>query len=173
MGRVLVDWRKYEEAAPELEKAIAIDRDDESLHVSLGRAYLNLGKTDQALAAFDKAVELSAEPTTWNNVAYYLSLSRVRLDRAQQYAESAVAATSADLRNVGLDRLSTRDLGRVSSIAAYWDTLGWVHFQRGDMGKAEKFVLASWQLDMHGEVGDHLGQIYEKQRRKKIGRAHV
>jgi hypothetical protein len=27
---------------------------------------------------------------------------------------------------------------------------------------AEKYVSASWQLGQHGEVADHLGQIYEK-----------
>lgn len=167
LGRMLVESRKYDEAVPELEKAISLEQDDQSLHVSLGRAYLNQGETDKALAAFDKAVELSPESTVWNNVAYYLSLSSVRLERAQQYAESAVAAASADLRNAALDRLTARDLGRVSSIAAYWDTLGWVHFQRGDANKAEKYVLAAWLLDQHGEVGDHLGQIYEKLGRKQ------
>jgi len=167
LSRLLVEWRKYEEAVPELDKSIALEPEDASLHVSLGRAYLNLSQPDKALAAFDKAVELSPEPTTWNNVAYYLTLSGVRLERAQQYAESAVAAVSADLRNVSLDRLTTRDLQRVSSIAAYWDTLGWVHFEKGDLAKAERYVKAAWMLDLHGEVGDHLGQIFEKQGRKQ------
>jgi tetratricopeptide (TPR) repeat protein len=166
LGRMLVEWRKYEEAVPELEKSISLEPDDASLHVSLGRAYLNQNEPDKALAAFDKAVELSPEPVTWNNIAYYLTLSGMRLERAQQYAESAVAAVSAELRNVHLDRLTTRDLQRVSSIAAYWDTLGWVHFQKGDLTKAERYVKAAWTLDQHGEVGDHLGQIYEKQGRR-------
>jgi len=45
----------------------------------------------------------------------------------------------------------------------YWDTLGWVHFSEGNLDKAEKYVAAAWELGQHGEVGDHLGQIYEKQ----------
>jgi tetratricopeptide (TPR) repeat protein/transglutaminase-like putative cysteine protease len=167
LGRMLVEWRKYDEAVPELEKAISLQPNEESLHVSLGRAYLNQKQTDKALAAFDKAVELLPEPTVWNNVAYYLSLANLRLDRARQYAESAVAAVSADLRNLHLDRLTLRDMNRVSSLAAYWDTLGWVYFQQGDTSKAEKYTNASWLLDLHGEVGDHLGQIYEKQGRKQ------
>lgn len=167
LGQMLVEWRKYEEAVPELEKSISLAPNDSNLQVSLGRAYLNLNQAEKALAAFDKGVELAPEPQVWNNVAYYLSLSRVRLDRAQQYAESAVAAAAADLRNLQLDRLTTRDLARVSSLAAYWDTLGWVHFQKGDAALAERFVRASWLLDFHGEVGDHLAQIYEKQGRKQ------
>jgi Tetratricopeptide repeat len=51
----------------------------------------------------------------------------------------------------------------VPSLVAYWDTLGWVHFSEGNFDKAEKYVAAAWTLGQHGEVGDHLGQIYEKQ----------
>ena len=47
------------------------------------------------LATFDHAVELNATPLVWNNIAYQLSLKGSHLDRAQQYAESAVSATAA------------------------------------------------------------------------------
>ena len=83
--------------------------DTGELQVSLGDAYLNLGQDDKALAAFDHAVELSATPLVWNNIAYQLSLKDSHLDRAQQYAESAVSATAAALRNVSLDRLSNEN----------------------------------------------------------------
>ena len=165
------EWHKYDLAAAELEKAAAVTPDrtpDGSaepaaeLQVSLGDAYLNLGQDDKALATFDHAVELSATPLVWNNIAYQLSLKDSHLDRAQQYAESAVSATAAALRNVSLDRLAIKDLGLVSSLVAYWDTLGWVHFGEGNLDKAEKYVAAAWELGHHGEVGDHLGQIYQK-----------
>ncbi|HVH08420.1 MAG TPA: hypothetical protein VM736_01360, partial [Gemmatimonadales bacterium] len=42
----------------------------------------------------------------------------------------------------------------------YWDTLGWIYFQRGDLARAEQYVHAAWLLAQHGEIGDHLGQIY-------------
>jgi tetratricopeptide (TPR) repeat protein len=132
------------------------------MQVSLGDAYLNLGQDDKALTAFDHAVELAATPLVWNNIAYQLSLKKSHLDRAQQYSESAVSATAAALRNVSLDRLSRNELQLVSSLIAYWDTLGWVHFAEGDLTSAEKYVGAAWNLGHHGEVGDHLGQIYEK-----------
>jgi len=166
LGQMFVESHKYEEAAPELEKAVSLTPDEPSLEVSLGDAYLNLGQDDKALAAFDRAVSLSASPLVWNNIAYQLSLRGAHLDKAQQYAESAVAATAAALRNLTLDQLSQRDLGLVPSLIAYWDTLGWVYFARGDYDKAEKYVASAWQLGQHGEVGDHLGQIYEKRGEK-------
>jgi tetratricopeptide (TPR) repeat protein len=162
LGGMYAEWHKYDEAAPELEKAAALSPDNPALQVSLGDAYLNLGQDDKALAAFDHAVELSATPLVWNNIAYQLSLKKAHLDRAQQYAESAVSATAAALRNLSLDRLTQQDLPLVPSLIAYWDTLGWVHFMEGNLDKAEKYVSAAWVLGQHGEVGDHLGQIYEK-----------
>ena len=166
LGAMYSEWHKYDLAVAELEKAAALIPDTApeagSLQVSLGDAYLNLGQDEKALAAFDHAVELSATPLVWNNIAYQLSLKDSHLDRAQQYAESAVSATAAALRNVSLDRLSKNDLPLVSSLIAYWDTLGWVHFGEGDLNKAEKYVAAAWELGHHGEVGDHLGQIYQK-----------
>jgi tetratricopeptide (TPR) repeat protein len=54
----------------------------------------------------------------------------------------------------------------VPSLIAYWDTLGWVYFSEGNLDKAERYVAAAWSLGQHGEVGDHLGQIYEKQGKK-------
>src|SRR6266849_4383069 len=162
LGAMYAEWHKYDEAAPELEKAASLTPESPELQVSLGDAYLNLGQDDKALAAFDHAVELAATPLVWNNIAYQLSLKNAHLDRAPQYAESAVSATAAALRNVSLDRLTQQELPLVPSLIAYWDTLGWVHFSEGNLDKAEKYVAAAWALGQHGEVGDHLGQIYEK-----------
>jgi tetratricopeptide (TPR) repeat protein/transglutaminase-like putative cysteine protease len=166
LGQMYAEWHKYDLAAPELEKAAAIRPDDAFLQISLGDTYLNLGQDDKALAAFDRAVEISATPEVWNDIAYQLSLKKVHLDRALQYAESAVTAVATALRNVSLDQLSQRDLALVGSLFANWDTLGWVYFAQGDLKQAEKYVSAAWVLGQYGEVGDHLGQIYEKMGRK-------
>jgi tetratricopeptide (TPR) repeat protein/transglutaminase-like putative cysteine protease len=168
LGQMYSEWRKYAEAAPELEKAASLAPDNPELQVSLGDAYLNLGQDDKALATFDHAVELSATPLVWNNIAYQLSLKNSHLDRAQQYAESAISATAAALRNVSLDRLTPQELPLVPSLIAYWDTLGWVYFSEGNLDKAEKYVSSAWQLGHHGEVGDHLGQIYQKEGKKDL-----
>jgi len=166
LGSIYLQQRRYAEAVAELEKATVLNPDNAALQVALGRAYLNLNQNDKALATFDRAVEMAPSPQVWNDVAYELALHNLQLDRAEQYAESAVAATAAALRNVELDRLTLQDLSLVGGLGSYWDTLGWVRFQKGDLDAAEKYVLAAWQLDQVGEVGDHLAQIYEKRGRK-------
>jgi len=167
LGQMLVDWRKYKEAVPELEQAISLNPEENSLYVSLGRAYLNLGETNKATEAFDRAVKLAPGQRVWNDVAYFLAVGNVQLDKAQQFAESAVTAVATDLRNVEFEGLTLENLGEVSSLAADWDTLGWVHFQKGTIDLAEKYISAAWALEQHSEVGYHLGQIYEKRGKKE------
>jgi len=168
LGSMLVERRKYKEAIPELEQAISLNPDQEDdYQIGLGRAYTNLGQPEKASEAFDRAIKLSPGPATWNNVAYYLSLGDLHLDKAQQYSESAVAAVAAELRNIEIDRLTMKNLTDLNSLGSYWDTLGWVHFKKGNLDLAEKYVVASWALGQHSEVGDHLGQISEKRGKKE------
>ena len=162
LGRVLVEWRKYKEAVPELERAITISPEEAMLQVTLGRAYLNLGESEKAINAFEEALKLDRSPLTLNNVAYFLAEKGAQLEKAQQYAESAVTSIATSLRNVEAANLQVEDLGFVASLAAYWDTLGWVYFQKGDMDAAEKYIKAGWVLQQHGEVGHHMGMIAEK-----------
>jgi tetratricopeptide (TPR) repeat protein len=168
LGSVYLEVKKYSDAVPELEQAASLTPDNAMVQVNLGRAYLGLKQNDKALTAFDKGLEIQANPLIWNNEAYELARAKVALDRAQQYAESAVAATAAQLRNVSLDRLTLNDLAQVQSLGAYWDTLGWVYFQRGDLDTAEKYIQAAWLLSQHGEEGDHLAQIYETRGKKDL-----
>jgi tetratricopeptide (TPR) repeat protein len=166
LGQMLVESRKYKDAVPELERAISLAPEEEGLQVSLGRAYLNLNETDKAIAAFEEALKIDRRPGTLNDVAYFLSDKGVQLDKALQYADSAVTTTAITLRNVEAGSLKLEDLYYVASLAAYWDTLGWVYFQKGDLDAAEKYIRAAWTLQQHGDVGYHLGMIEEKRGKK-------
>jgi Flp pilus assembly protein TadD/transglutaminase-like putative cysteine protease len=162
LGALFLEQHKYSEAVPELDKAAVLAPENAELEVSLGQALLNTGEKDKALEAFEKGVDIAQTAAVWNNVAYALAEHNLELDKAAQYAESAIAATAANLRNVELARLSLDDLNQVASIGVYWDTLGWVNFRKGDLDQAERYIRAAWLLNQHGEVGDHLAQIYEK-----------
>jgi Flp pilus assembly protein TadD len=167
LGITYVEWHKYEQAIPELERAASILPNNADPQVRLGEAYLNLGQDDKAMAAFDHAVQISATPSVWNNIAYQLSLKKAHLDRARSFAESAVSSTSASLRNISLDSIDRRQLNLTSSLGNDWDTLGWVAFAQGNLNEAERYVSAAWQLDQHSEVADHLGQIYQNRGNKE------
>lgn len=167
LGRMLLEARKYKEAIPELERAISLAPEEELLQVNLGRAYLNLDQTDKAIAAFEEAIKLDRTPIVLNNVAYFLSTKSVQLDKALQYAESAVSTIAISLRNLETSSVKIDDLNYVASLASYWDTLGWVYFQKGDLDTAERYIKAAWLQQQHGEIGYHLGIIEEKRGRKQ------
>jgi tetratricopeptide (TPR) repeat protein len=162
LGGLYLVQHKYADAVPELDKATILTPDNAGLQVSLGNAYMNTGEKEKALAAFEKGAELSQTPSVWNDIAYNLAEHQLELDKAQRYAESAAAATAANLRNVELAHLTLDDLNEVTSIGAYWDTLGWVYFQQGNLDAAERYIRAAWLLNEHGEVGDHLAHVLEK-----------
>jgi tetratricopeptide (TPR) repeat protein/transglutaminase-like putative cysteine protease len=163
LGRLLLRDGQNEEAVKELERARGIKSDDALVSQELGEAYLNLGQPEKAMAAFDKALENSPTPMMWNNVAYVLAKKQQKLDKALEYAQSAVSTTETQLRNVSKDQAEWQGRAISASLGSYWDTLGWVYFAQGDFKNAEKYLLAAWQHSQHGEVADHLGQLYEKQ----------
>jgi tetratricopeptide (TPR) repeat protein len=166
LGRMYLNRREYAKAAEMYEKATVLNPDQSYAHTQLGKAYLHLQRRDDAMTAFGRAIELAPNASTWNSIAYELALAGVDLSRAQRYAESAVASQSAASRDLDVNRADTRALRMAGSLSSYWDTLGWVHFANGDPAAAEKYVAAAWSIDQDAEVGDHLGQIYEKTGRK-------
>ena len=163
LASTLIQLRRWDEALPELQKSAQLMPRSADVQSSIGQVYLELNQPDKAMAAFDKAVDLGANANIWNNVAYELANHNMQLDRAQQYAESAVTDTATQLRNIDVDHLRMDDFRHVTAIGSYWDTLGWVHFQRGDISQAQKFIQSAWLLGPNGEVAYHLGEIYEKE----------
>jgi len=167
LGIAYMEQHKYTEAVPELEQAASLTPDNAEAQVRLGEAYLNLGQDEKAMDAFGKAVKISARALVLNNIAYQLTLKRAHADVARRYAESAVISIATTLRNRSLDQLDARNIGSTASLATCWDTLGWVEFADGNLDKAQKYVLAAWQLSQGSEAADHLGQIYEKRGAKE------
>jgi tetratricopeptide (TPR) repeat protein/transglutaminase-like putative cysteine protease len=167
LGIAYLEQHKYGEALPQLEQAASLTPDNAEAQVRLGEAYLNLGSDEKAMDAFGKAVKISTRPLVLNNIAYQLTLKRAHPDMARRYAESAVTSITTMLRNLSLDQIDARNIGSTAALANCWDTLGWVEFADGNLDKAEKYVLASWQLSQSSDAADHLGQIYEKRGAKE------
>ncbi len=162
LGIAYLEQHKYVEALPELEQAASLTPDNAENQVRLGEAYLNLDQDEKAMDGFNKALKISARPAVWNNISYQLTLKKAHLDVARRYAESAVSSTATTLRNFSLDQLASRNLATTALLASSWDTLGWVEFADGNLDKAQKYVLAAWQLGQSSAAADHLGQICEK-----------
>jgi len=162
LGDLYVRQKKFAEAVPELEKAVDLMPQNPLLQISLGQAYIATNQTDKGMAAFEKAISLAPTPPTWNNIAYSLAEQDVQLDRAGKYADAAISAVETQLHDVNLSNLRFQDLGTANFLYNVWDTKGWIEFKRGNLDVAEQFIAAAWQASGSGNMGEHLGEIYEK-----------
>ncbi len=162
LGALYLNQKKFAEAVPELEKAVELQPKSAVLEIDLGRAYIATNQTDKGMEAFDKAINISPTPLVWNNIAYSLSEQNVQLDRASQYADTAIHAIETQLRDVSLDKLTMQDLGTAELLFSVWDTKGWIEFKRGNADTAEQFITPAWQAGDTGDEAEHLGEIAEK-----------
>lgn len=168
LGAVYNDQKRFDEARAELEKAAVLDPQSAIVQLRLGEAQIGLGKTDAALAAFEKAATLSPTAVVANEIAYALAENKMALDRAKEYADSAVDSTENSLSNVDLRHVNANNFSAMNALPALWDTLGWVYFQQGKIAQAEPLISAAWRLNQTGDVGDHLGQIYQARGEKEL-----
>jgi len=168
IGAILMTQKRYAEAAPEFEKAVRLDPGKSVYVVALGEAYARSGDKDKALAAFDKVLKDQPSANDLNDIGYVLSDTNMQLDDGLKYAERAVKMEEGATMEIDLQNLDTKALQTVPSLAAYWDTLGWAHFRLGHLDQAEKYVNAGWLLSQKPVIGDHLGQIYEKEGKRDL-----
>jgi Flp pilus assembly protein TadD len=162
LGTIYLAEHEYAQAILELDKAAVLAPKKAEFSLSLGEAYLSLAQNEQALAAFDKAVALSPTPDIRNAIAYSLADHKLDLEKAQKYAESAVSSAVADIQNLDPTHISPEQFSDEIKLANYWDTLGWVHFQQGDLDLAQRYIRAAWLLNQRGGIAFHLARIYEK-----------
>ena len=167
LGLSLFGLKRYGDAASALEGAVKLNPQSASLQFQLGSALLRAGKEDKALAAYQKAIELDSSPSMFNGAGYELANANKELRVALEYAEKAVREEEGASQKVKLSELGIEDLGHTRSLAAFWDTLGWVHFRMGNLDKAERYLKSAWELSQDGIEAAHLGQLYEGQGKKQ------
>lgn len=166
LGRVYVLSGQPEKAIPELQTAATLMPTSAAVQFNLGLAYAKTGRPDKAAEAFNRSVELEPTAERKNSVAYQMAVDNLQLDQAEKYATSATEYAVGKTKDISLDHVSSGDMRLTVLVGAYWDTLGWVKFQQGKLADAEKYVRSAWRVHSIGEVGDHLGQIYERQGKK-------
>jgi tetratricopeptide (TPR) repeat protein len=167
LGTLLVDLKRYKEAVAELEAASTLAKPTSAARIALANAYIGTGSLEKAAGLLKDAANASLDPVIWNDAAYYLADNHLNLPDAQRYAEQAVKSIESETADVHLDTLARADLLRMEQLASYWDTLGWVYFQQGNLVKAQNYLEAAWNLEQTRVDGEHLTQVYEKQGKRE------
>ncbi len=156
LSDLLLASARYAEARPLLEKLLKNNDGVADLHLDLGQACINMGQEEDAVAHFRKALDLQPGSDMLNSVAFYLADANRLLPDALRYAQQAVRDTET------ATTVPDRTFGLMYSLAQQWDTLGWTYFRMGNFDLAEKYLSAAWNLLPVSDIGDHLGQVYEK-----------
>jgi tetratricopeptide (TPR) repeat protein/transglutaminase-like putative cysteine protease len=170
LGQLLSQVNKYSDAAEVLEDAVKVSPDGANLHFALGATYLKMGQSEKAVVEMQAAAEHGSDPMLLNDIAYTLAEGKTSLELARRFAEQSLK--KLEERSIINVADADPEAAITNQLAMVWDTLGWVFYQSGDLNRAADFVRASWLLSQHATVGEHLGEIYEKQGRNKEA-AHI
>jgi tetratricopeptide (TPR) repeat protein len=169
LGNCLVKLKRYPEAAAAYEASVKIEEDRPALWVNLGSAYLQAGERDKAEVAFTKIADVDKDGNYFNDVAYYMANGDLKLPLALDYAKKAVRKVEEESEKISLPDLKMEDLRKVQTVAAYWDTLGWVEERMSKLDEAELYLRASWRLTQDGVVAGHMCHLYRREH--KVERA--
>ena len=125
-----------------------VTEDSESNVVSdfyaiLGDAYHSKNMMSETYEAYEKSLEYNSNNImALNNYAYYLSLERRDLDRAEEMSYKTVKAEPNN--------------------ATYLDTYAWILFEKANYEQAKLYIDQALQNDdsLSAEVLEHCGDIY-------------
>ena len=165
LGEIYMEQKRYPEASSLFESAAKANPSDAFAQMSLGMARLHAQNRDQGLDALHKALEIDSGAEMLNDVAYEMAETGTNLPEALGYSQRSVKEVEERSQRVALENIQKADLQLPFMIGAYWDTLGWIYFKIGDLGRAESYLNSAWHLTQYGVVGDHLGQMYEKEQK--------
>ncbi len=163
LGSLLMQQKKYQDAANLLTAAQKTSPNNKNLAIPAGRAQIFAGHPKDGEATLRNALDGATDPEILNDAAYELADTNLDLDLAETSCKKALELLDKEASQFTLANLNNSDLRRLQLVTATWDTMGWIYFRKGNLPLAENYVNAAWYEGQHREVGDHLGQIYEKE----------
>ena len=147
LGSVYYQKKNFQSAIETLEEAIPLipneNRNLKSNFYSLkGDTYFKMRETDKAFNAYEEALKYNDKNImTLNNYAYYLSLLKKDLSKAE--------------------RMSALTIKMEPNNATYIDTYAWIFFKQGNITLAKLYIERAISKDLtnSAELVDHYGDI--------------
>ena len=155
-----------EDALNTLEIATKNNPDSLSLRVQLSQALVALDRMPEAAAAAKSALDGTENPEILNDAAFTLSETGLNLDIAEDASRKSIAMLDEKSAAFTTESANRGAFALTPTLAAYWDTLGWILFKEGKLEEAQSFIAPAWRVTLQAEIGDHLGQIYEAEGKK-------
>lgn len=142
LSSIYQEQERVEEAMASITAGTAIFPDSEQLHFEHALLLERSGLQSKAVAVMQRVLELSPDhPEALNYIGYTWADQNINLDQALEYILRAVQLKP--------------DNGFIR------DSLGWVHFRRGDYQQALEELQLAIQLEpADPNIYDHLGDVY-------------
>lgn len=147
LGNALLADNNYQKAIEHLQEASTLPARKPlkaNIYGSLGDAYAGIEEWDRSFENYEESLSINPEnAVVLNNYAYYLSLQKRNLAKAEEMAQHAI---DIDPNN-----------------ASYLDTLGWIYYQQEEFQKAQKYLQAAIDTGQaSAEVLEHMGDLMNK-----------
>ncbi len=173
---VLAEQKKYEQTLPIIDLALDYFPDSPVLYELKGRSLQSLHRTDDALEAFDKSIEIDSTRTTphMGKALLYHQIGKWDLSEAEYRQvlkldpENALALNNYAYmlaeRNVRLGEaldMAKKALEQSPDNSSYLDTCGWIYYRMGLHKKALGYIERALKSSPdNAELNAHLGSIY-------------
>lgn len=146
-GIAALQLKNYEEAITSFKggRRYVVDNDDMKARfsASLGDAYHGAGKHDKSDEAYEESLKIMPNDAfVLNNYAYYLSLRKKNLNRAEEMSKKSL---EIDPNNVN-----------------FLDTYGWILFLQEDYQGSLSYMEKAYQNggEKSGTILEHLGDVH-------------
>jgi predicted Zn-dependent protease len=149
-----------------LEAAAKQNPDNLLLRVQMSQALVDLDRMEEAAAAAKSALDGAEDPDVLNDGAFTLSETGLDLDVAEDASRKSIAKLEEKSAGFTTESANPSAFALTTALANYWDTLGWILFKEGKLDAAQAFIAPAWRVSLRGEIGSHLGQIYEAEGKK-------
>lgn len=152
-GIANIQLKNYEKAVESLKDGIEFVYANNQLLIdfysNLGFAYNYLKDYDKSDKAFDDALKVDPDNTyVLNNYAYFMSLRKKNLERAEKYSRRS-------------NELSPNN-------AVYMDTYGWILYQQGKYTQAEEWLASAVKMSgKRSAISEHYGDLLYKLGKKE------
>jgi tetratricopeptide (TPR) repeat protein len=136
--------RRHQEAYDVLEKAIATYPNTPEIIYDYAMTAERLQRLDVMESELRKLIQMRPDfAPAYNALGYTLADRNIKLDEAQQLIEKALALRPDDHYIL--------------------DSMGWVHYRRGNLDKAADFLKRAYTTQTDPEIAAHLGEVLWKQ----------
>ncbi|HEY3988694.1 MAG TPA: DUF3857 domain-containing protein [Acidobacteriaceae bacterium] len=162
LGNLQLTQKRYKDAEASFRDAITLSTEPDPLKLQLGTAQIKAGDTEAGKKTLHALMDTSEDAGVLNDTAYALADAGVDLPAAEAASTKSVELEEKRTAATTLADAKNEDFRNVFSLAADWDTLGWIDFKEKKLPQAEAYVRSAWLLlTANPESGLHLGKIYE------------